>query len=258
MQFRDEKIVDEVTQREFSVEANGEEVPCAIWAPEGAEGTRPLILMGHGGSQHKKILGLRNRAKQYAKEFGWATLSIDAPGHGDRITREEARKLTEEVNARVTGNPNGPAMDPSRAKVMAERSQRAVPEWQAALDVALGFDFIDNTDQIGYWGLSMGTAIGVPLLAVESRIKCAVLGLAGLRDEAREFREAANRITIPIQFVFQWEDAVATRDNGLALFDAFASETKTMHINPGGHLETPAFEGDAWKAFFSRYLVDTD
>ena len=30
------------------------EIPGVLWTPEGAAGTRPLIVMGHGGGQHKK------------------------------------------------------------------------------------------------------------------------------------------------------------------------------------------------------------
>ena len=48
------------------------------------------------------------------------------------------------------------------------------------------------------------------------------------------------RITIPMEFTFQWDDAVAPREGGLALFDAFGSREKTMHINPGAHGAIPA------------------
>jgi cephalosporin-C deacetylase-like acetyl esterase len=137
---------------------------------------------------------------------------------------------------------------------MAERAKRAVPEWQAALDTAQSFDFVGDSGRIGYWGVSMGTAIGVPFVASEPRIKCAVFGLAGLRAGATALEDAAKAITIPVEFVFQWEDAVAARESGLALFNAFASKEKTMHINPGGHVEIPNFEGGSWQAFFTRHL----
>ena len=138
--------------------------------------------------------------------------------------------------------------------MMAERTQRAVPEWQAALDAALALDFVRSAGPIGYWGVSMGTAIGVPFVAAEPRIKCAVFGLAGLRPNNPEFEAAANKITIPVQFVFQWEDAVAPREHGIGLFNAFGSREKTMHINPGGHMDIPNFEGDAWEAFYLRHI----
>jgi pimeloyl-ACP methyl ester carboxylesterase len=209
--------------------------------------------MGHGGSQHKKITSLASRAKSYARKFGYAVLAIDAPGHGDRISREEAASLMREVGARVSGQVTAP-MDPERMRQMGQRSRRAVPEWRAALDAAQGFDFVGAGGPVGYWGVSMGTAIGVPLLAAEPRITCAVLGLAGLREGQADFETAARAIRIPVEFVFQWEDAVAPREAGVALFNALGSGEKTMHINPGGHMGIPEYEGASWERFFVRHL----
>lgn len=256
-EFTDVRAQDGVARYSFEVQAGGERVPAVLWAPEGARGPRPLMLMGHGGSQHKKIGSLAARASQYARRLGYATLAIDAPGHGDRITREEAERNMAEVGARVSGQV---ATDwtPERLAQMAERARRAVPEWKAALDVAQGFDFVGTEAPVGYWGVSMGTAIGVPFVASEPRISCAVFGLAGLRPSATEMAEAARRITIPIEFVFQWDDAVAPREHGIALFDAFASTEKTMHINPGGHMGIPDFEGASWERFFTRHLGAAD
>ena len=78
--------------------------------------------------------------------------------------------------------------------------------------------------------------------------------MAGLRPGATELEAAARSIHIPLQFVFQWDDAVAPRENGIAQFDAFGSTEKTMHINPGGHLGIPESERDAWKDFYMRHL----
>ena len=85
VEFTRERSADGVTERLFEVTAGGERVPAVVWAPEGARGPRPLVLMGHGGSQHKKIGSLASRAKTYARKFGYATLAVDAPGHGDRV-----------------------------------------------------------------------------------------------------------------------------------------------------------------------------
>ena len=95
--FTREKSEAGVTERLFELTVAGERVPAVIWSPEGAKGSRPLVLMGHGGSQHKKIGTLAARARQYAQRLGYATLAIDAPGHGDRISREQAEKLAKEV-----------------------------------------------------------------------------------------------------------------------------------------------------------------
>jgi dienelactone hydrolase len=257
MTFTDERTEDGVTRRSFTVTTAGETIPAVIWTPEGAKGPRPLVLMGHGGSQHKKTPGITARARHFAQKFGYATLAIDAPGHGDRITREEAEAAARQVGARVTGQVST-TWTPEMLKMMAQRSLAAVPEWNAALDQTLGFDFVGSDGPIGYWGVSMGTAIGVPFVAQQPRITAAVFGLAGLRPNAPEFEAAANAIKIPVEFVFQWEDAVAPREHGIALFNAFGSAEKTMHINPGGHMDIPSFEGASWERFFVRHLGTAD
>lgn len=242
-----------VVRRLFELTVGGETVPAALWAPQDARGPRPLILMGHGGSQHKKTAGIVARARIYATKYGYATLAIDAPGHGDRISREEAEAFSRDVGARVTGQaPAG--FTPERMKQMAQRTAQAVPEWKAALDAVQGLDFVGEDGRVGYWGVSMGTAIGVPFVSQEPRIRCAVFGLAGLRPGAADFEAAAKAITIPVEFVFQWEDAVAPREHGVALFDAFGAAEKTMHINPGGHMGIPPFEGASWERFYVRHL----
>lgn len=254
MQFTQERSEGEgVTRRLFEISVAGQTVPAALWAPEGAKGPRPLVLMGHGGSQHKKTPTLVARAKQYAQRLGYAVLAIDAPGHGDRITREEAEANAIEVGKRVRGETAAP-FDPERMKAMAQRSQAAIPEWIAALDAVQTLDFVGAGGPVGYWGVSMGTAIGVPFVAAEPRITCAVFGLAGLRPGAADMAAAAAKITCPVEFVFQWEDAVAPRETGIDLFNAFSSKEKTMHINPGGHMDIPDFEGASWERFYVRHL----
>ena len=47
MDFIGEKTEGGVTRREFRLQVNGDTVPGCVWAPEGAKGSRPLILLGH-------------------------------------------------------------------------------------------------------------------------------------------------------------------------------------------------------------------
>ena len=96
--------------------------------------------------------------------------------------------------------------------------------------------------------------IGVPFVGAEPRISAAVLGLAGLAPGDERMAKAAAAIRIPVEFVFQWDDELATREAGLAMYDAFASEEKSLHVNPGGHVERPAFEDASQEAFFLRHL----
>ena len=64
----------------------------------------------------------------------------------------------------------------------------------------------------------------------------------------------AARITIPVEFVLQWDDEGHPRDSVLKLFDALGSAEKTLHANPGAHREVPSFEIDSSVRFFARHL----
>ena len=250
MNITRERTDNGVTEHLFDLDVAGERVPGVVWAPEGAVGPRPLVLMGHGGSQHKKIGFLANHARQWTRDHGWAVAAIDAPGHGDRVTREEAMALSRLIAARIAdGIPMGPDMDGA----MATRIAQGGPEWTATLDALQALDFIGD-GKVGYFGVSMGTAIGVPFVAGEKRITAALFGLAGLGLRSSTMHAAAARITIPVEFVFQWDDEIMSRDDGVALFNAFASREKSMHINPGGHIAIPAFESASWERFFLRHL----
>jgi hypothetical protein len=107
---------------------------------------------------------------------------------------------------------------------------------------------------IGYWGLALGTAIGVRLVAAESRISAAVFGVIG----AATLIEVARAVTVPVEFLLQWDDELVERESGLALFDAFGSSEKTLHANPGGHVDVPRFELDSSARFFARHLSGAD
>jgi cephalosporin-C deacetylase-like acetyl esterase len=65
---------------------------------------------------------------------------------------------------------------------------------------------------------------------------------------------AARAIEIPLLFIFQLDDELMTPESGLALFKAFGSKVKSMHINPGPHVATPGFERDYYETFFVRHL----
>ena len=99
------------------------------------------------------------------------------------------------------------------------------------------------------------TVDGLPLVATEPRISAAVLGLAGLREGNEQQLAHAEAVSIPILFLYQWDDELMTRESGLALWDALGTERKTMHINPGGHIAIPRWEQqDEALAFYRAHL----
>ena len=251
MQFTSEATEMGVTERGFALTVAGERVPGIIWTPEGASGPRPLLLVGHGGTQHKRIDTILARARTFVRRHGYAVVATDAPGHGERTTPEQADRAREALTQRMASRSR--EFNPEMLREMSARTEKAVPEWQATLDAVQQLPEVGD-GSVGYWGVSMGTAIGVPFVAAEPRVKAAVFGLAGLRPGADAFEQAARSITIPLLFVFQWHDQLVSREAGLALWDAFGSREKTMHINPGGHVDIPLFERESYERFFVRHL----
>jgi dienelactone hydrolase len=246
-----------VTEQGVRFEIDGEAVPGILWRPTGAEGPRPVVLIGHGGTQHKRAPNVLGLARGLVRHQGYACVAIDAPGHGDRVTDPEAAEAARRrLGSRLAGSGEASGTLPPQAqREMQQRSARGVGEWQAVVDaVEADGDLCDG--RIGYWGLSMGTAIGLPFVASEPRVQAAVLGLFGLGDRpgGGAFAEAAARLRVPVLFVFQWDDQLMTRESGLALFDAIGSTDKTMHVNPGGHVEVPRFERQAAEQFYLRTL----
>ena len=242
-----------IRRKEFGVQVKGQNVPCVLWLPP--EIPKALIALGHGGSSHKKSELLSKRAIHFARTFAWASLAVDAPHHGERISREEALKERAKTEARIRGEPTAPALSvEEKIRFLDSLAAQAVPEWQAALDAVFDANLVPKAIPLAYWGLSQGSSIGVPLLAVDRRFSCAVLGLIHLHPEHKELKKVAQHLTLPLRFVFQWDDPIRTREYGLALFDAFGSSDKSMHIYPGGHLDTPLSEVASWDGFFKRYL----
>ena len=246
MRFTSQASSDGVTERLFTLTSTVGEIPGVLWTPDGAAGPRPLILMGHGGGQHKKAPGIVARARRFAAECGFAVVAVDAPGHGGRPVTEEQSRLISEMRARMQ---TGGEVTTLLAGLHTLLAGQAVPEWRAVLDAVAELGHV-GAGPVGYWGISMGCGLGVPFIAAEPRIRAAVLGLNGAETSA----EAAAQITVPVEFLVQWDDELVSRAASLALFDLFASAEKTLHANPGKHAEIPRFELDSTLRFFTRHL----
>jgi alpha-beta hydrolase superfamily lysophospholipase len=227
--FTAETSSNGVVERDFTVG----EVPGVIWSPVSGSDHAPVVLMGHGGGLHKKTPALKARARDAVTTSGFTVVAIDAPGHGDRPrTAEDELARDEFRQAHATGDAE--RFESVSVSYAISLTERAVPEWQATLDALQKLPEIGTEAPIGYGGgISLGTAIGVPLTAVEPRITAAIFGGGFFVYEA--LIEAARRITVPIQFLLPWDDEYVDRQSTLGLFDAFASKEKTLHANPGDH-----------------------
>ncbi len=247
VQFIAETSSDGVVERDFTVGG----IPGVLWSPTphptSGYDRAPLVLMGHGGGTHKRWPAMTGRAHSLVTGGGFHVAVIDAPGHGDRPrTAHDEREIAELYRARAAGEPEGPIV----VRYNAHLAELAVPEWQATLDALQELPEIGAEGPVGYFGLNMATATGVPFVAADPRITAAVFGL----HWPDALAEAAKRITVPIEFMLQWDDEHIPRESGLALFDAFASKEKTLHANAGRHKELPRFEADSAVRFFARHL----
>jgi pimeloyl-ACP methyl ester carboxylesterase len=243
LQFTAESSSNGMLERDFTVG----DVPGVLWSPAPDAVRAPLILLGHGGGHHKKHPAMAGRAQRLVTGCGFHVAVIDAPGHGDRPrTAHDEQEVAALYEARTAGQPQGPII----VRYNAHLAELAVPEWRATLDALQELPEIGSDGQVGYFGINMGTAIGVPLAAIEPRITAAVFG----QHWPDLLAEKARQITIPIEFDLQWDDELIPREAGLALFDAFTSREKTLHANAGRHHELPRFEADSAVRFFARHF----
>ena len=231
-----------VSERRFDLDVEGRVVPALLWTPEQAVGPRPLVLLGHGATRHKRVDHILALARHLVREFGFAALALDAPGHGERRAHPDADDLQLFSDFLSEWSRPGTVDD-------------VVAEWTEALDVVRALDEVGD-GPLGYWGLSMGTIYGIPLVAVEPRVQAAVFGLMGLVGPTLDRLAAdAQRVTCPVTFLQQWDDSLLPRQQVLDLFDALASVDKRLHVHPGEHASVPVEEMEFSVAFLARHLA---
>jgi dienelactone hydrolase len=219
-----------VTERHFRVG----DAPGTLWSPE--RGEAPLVLLGHGGTSSRAEPSVVATARRFVRHHGLAVAAIDAPFHGER-RRREVRFPDVQALMRHMGS--------------AELIEQVVSEWRATLDAVLDVDGI--LPRVGYWGLSMGTHLGVPTVAGEPGIEAAVLGLFGAIGGARQAAAAAE-VTVPVMFVVQLDDELVPHGSAIELFQLLGSKDKRLHAHPGRHTEVPLDEIEDNGAFLKRHL----
>ncbi|MER6678444.1 alpha/beta hydrolase [Streptomyces sp. NPDC000983] len=243
MHFTSEQRLDDgVLERAFTLG----EIPGILWTPASAAAPAPLILLGH------PPLGLRrmyprlvDRARHAAAD-GFATATIELPGSGDRPRWPAAEQARADLRRALEAGE--PVSDEIVDALILPLVDKAVPEWQAALDALLALPEVGGP--VGYSGgvISIGTRLAV----VEPRISAAVLFAGSFVPRA--MFDQARQVTIPLHVLLQWDDEGNDRQAALELFDAFGSKEKTLHANMGGHTGVPQFAGDAAAQFFARHL----
>jgi dienelactone hydrolase len=234
-----------VTERRFDLERESGIVPGILWTPTEHERPLPLVLMGHGGSGHKRSDRQVMLGRRLAMVSQIASVTIDGPFHGDRITEKLERQQFQAMMA---------AMGVDKV------TDGMVDDWQATLDALSQLETIDG-DRIAYMGFSMGTRFGLPYVAAASdRLCCAVLGKNGMRQAsamanmAPRFAQDAPNIKLPVLFHMQWDDELFPRDGQCELFDLIGSPDKRLIAFPGPHGAAAPAAIQAWCDFATHHL----
>lgn len=212
---------------DFEIDGSRRRVTGALWLPNEPSANAPLMLMGHGASGDRYQAPIPHLAQRFVDEAGIAVLAIDGPVHGLRSVAPGGRAAV--------------AVEMRRPGFVDDM----VADWLDAFH-AVTTEVGIGQGRLGYFGLSMGTFFGLPLLASRLEFSTAVIGLAGTTKAGKAIAQAllrsAGAVQHPVLFLMQLEDELFPRDGCLELFDALNSEDKRVHANPGLHPEVPAEE----------------
>ena len=232
MSWGSERASKGVMERSFAVEVEGRRIPGAFWRPEGSGDVPGLVMLGHGGTADKRAPYLLAVARWLVRDHGLAAFAIDGPGHGERI-------------------PAGAQVDFKDAWGAPDATDAVIADWRGALDFVR--DTVGNVP-LGYWGLSMGTMMGLPLVAALDDIRVALLGLMGIWGPTGDRLDAdAPRVSLPgaVPRSMGRRDRAAGRRT--RAFRAHRKrDQKTLHGNPGRHVEVPPDEMRNSAAFLAQ------
>ena len=246
LHFLEEPVLkDGVSEQCFEIINNNRKSPGILWLPENTTTQVPLVLLGHGGSGHKKNARMLQLGTRFARDRSFAVAAIDGPIHGDRGGLPD----THDHNYQMMWKNN-------------RTIENMVSDWKTTLTALLNLEHF-NAERIGYWGMSMGTMFGIPFVASDPRIRAAVLGKAGLTGSSVDrsniapyFRKTAPKINCPVYFHIQWDDERFDRYSSVFLFDLLGSQEKELHTFPGLHVDTTSEALAATIAFLGRHLND--
>lgn len=122
-------------------------------------------------------------------------------------------------------------------------------------DLSRSLDYLESrpdirTAEFGYFGWSWGGIWGPILLALEPRLKAAVLYVAGLSpavlpDAADPFHFAP-RVQVPVLLInAKYDQTIPLETHARPLFNLLGSEHKRHYISEGAYLPSPFADGKA-------------
>lgn len=224
---------DGLTRRDWQGERP---LPLSVWVPQGT--AQAIVLVGHGGSQHRRgdyVTALVRAVQQRCPAY---VAALDGPVHGDRLVGGADDTRNGFIRQWVSDDGGIPAM---------------VDDWKQALAAVrqlAGWDV-----PIGYYGVSMGTAYGIPLLAAEPAIGAAALGMWEADVGGKGHLLAlAPAVQCAVQFLHRQSDPFFTQNGAQHLFDLLGTSDKHFVTMAGLHEES-ADQIDAAAAFLVSRLI---
>ena len=245
IEWRGQATAEGVVEQSFLLSRRSGAVPGVLWSP-GVVARPPAVLLGHGGSGHKRIQRHLRMGRWLASRVGLAVVAIDGPYHGDRVPSPVDPAVYQQL-----------IVDEGVEGVTA----RMTEDWLETVSGLAAEDLMDDAN-VSVFGMSMGARFGLPVAAaLGSRLRCAVFGKFGVRQTGAIHPglcspglvvTAARAISAPVLFHVRWDDEVFPRDGQFELFGALASGDKCLFARAGRHAQTHPDDEASWQQFIGR------
>ncbi len=231
-----ERAYDGIVEVRFSLEVEGENVPGALFMPEGLDEPSPLVIIQHPATSSKDDYFVRDPAMLWCRR-GWICAGIDAPYHGDRDDYDPMSVFQGERRTEVV-----------------EQFGREL----TALVDALADRYPVDATRIGYVGYSMGSMLGVPAVANDGRFRAAsfcLVGEGGMVGPAEGDESVVPRLEdVAVRIVGKESDELIPRARTEALYEALPGEKDLVWL-PGGHYTIGPDVIDAAGAWMAEKLA---
>jgi hypothetical protein len=205
-----------IISRGFTVNVEQEKrvVAGQVWHSQVSSGMRPLLLIGHQETEQKDSSEVHDLMQILCGQYGFVVAAIDGPVHGQRRYGTTDEDLIKQEFDQLWNDGD-------------ESISSMVLDWKLSVDALCDLAEVDSRC-IGYFGLSMGTAYGLGVVATDLRISAAIFGQWGThRSHQERLLKSAKRINCPLEF-YAWEkDAQLVYQK--ELFAQFRSEEKLFY-----------------------------